>query len=96
MLFFDGGSIQLLHTYHGGSLVVIHDIQHDSPSSISLSCNGKCPGEYVNVYDPLANPTSIAGCESRDGPHCVDPTTVDAPYSQYQGKDFQVQDIHDL
>jgi hypothetical protein len=72
---------------NGDSLSLMNSASSISTSShMSLSCVGKCPGMYDNVYAQL-DPNSIAGCEARDGPHCVDPTGVDSPYSQYQSSD---------
>ena len=72
---------------NGDSFDLIHSSSNISTlSPISLSCAGKCPGIYDNVYAEF-DPNSIAGCEMRDGPHCVDPTGVDPPYAQYQSYD---------
>ncbi len=72
----------------GDSFDSMHSASNISTSSpMSLSCTGKCPGMYDNVYAQF-DPNSIAGCEARDGPHCVDPTGVDPPYAQYQSSDY--------
>ncbi len=81
-------TIPYLDVTIGNSIEMNHSASNFSTTSnISLSCDGKCPGIYDNVYAEL-DPNSIAGCEMRDGPHCVDPSIVDPPFAQYKASDY--------